>query len=109
MGIHEPPSGGEEIMPHYVVLGNWTDQGIRNVKDSPKRFDMVKDLAAKFGGRADVYITMGQYDFVGVMEMPNDEAVMQLVLQMGAQGNGRTTTLKAWTPDEATKVLAKLQ
>ncbi|TLZ58023.1 MAG: GYD domain-containing protein [Methanobacteriota archaeon] len=96
-------------MPHYFVLGNWTDQGVRNVRESPKRIDAAKDLASKLGGRFEVYLTMGQYDFVGVGEMPNDEAVMQFALQIGSQGNARTTTLKAWTQGEATKVIAKLQ
>ena len=96
-------------MPHYFVLGNWTDQGVRNLRESPKRIDAAKELASKLGGRFEVYLTMGQYDFVGVGELPNDEAVMQLALQIGSQGNVRTTTLKAWTQGEATKVIAKLQ
>ncbi|HTD80980.1 MAG TPA: GYD domain-containing protein [Thermoplasmata archaeon] len=95
-------------MPHYFVLGNWTDQGVRNVKDSPKRMDVAKELATKLGGRLEVYLTMGQYDFIGVGELPNDEAVMQLALQIGSQGNARTTTVKAWTQGESTKVIAKL-
>ena len=96
-------------MPHYFVLGNWTEQGIRNVRESPKRADAAKELASKLGGRIEVYYTMGQYDFVAIGEMPNDDAVMQFALQIGSQGNARTTTLKAWTQGEATKVLAKVQ
>ena len=95
-------------MPHYFVLGNWTDQGIRSVKDAPKRIDIANELATKLGGRAETYVTMGQYDFVSVLEMPNDDAVMQFALQMGTRGNARSTTLKAWTQGEATKVIAKL-
>lgn len=89
-------------------MGNWTDQGIRTVKDSPKRAEAAKALVEKLGGKMDVYITMGQYDFVAVSEAPNDEVVMQAALTIGSQGNVRTTTLKAWTPAEASKVLAKV-
>ena len=96
-------------MPHYFVLGNWTDQGVRNVRESPKRVDMAKDIASKLGGKLEVYYTMGQYDFVAIGDMPSDEAVMQLALQIGSAGNARTTTLKAWTQGEGTKVIAKLQ
>ncbi len=96
-------------MPNYFVLGNWTDQGVRNVRESPKRVDAAKAMAEKLGGKLEVYYTMGQYDFIAVAQAPNDEAVMQLALQIGAQSNARTTTIKAWTVNEATKVLAKIQ
>ncbi len=96
-------------MPNYFVLGNWTDQGVRNVRESPKRVDAAKAMAEKLGGKLDVYYTMGKYDFIAVAQAPNDEAVMQLALQIGSQGNARTTTIKAWTVNEATKVLAKIQ
>ena len=96
-------------MEHYFMLGNWTDQGVRNLRESPKRTDAAKDLASKLGGKLDVFMTMGQYDFIAVVEMPSDEAVAQLVLQLGGQGNVRTTTLKAWPMSEATKIISKLQ
>jgi uncharacterized protein with GYD domain len=102
------PPGEGSTMPHYFVLGNWTEQGIRNVRESPKRVDAAKELAAKLGGRLEVYYTMGQYDFVAVGELPNDDAVMTLALRIGSEGNVRTTTLKAWTQGEGTKVIAKL-
>ena len=95
-------------MPKYIILGNWTDQGVKTVKDTTKRADQAKALAAKMGGKLDVYWTMGAYDFVAVAEAPSDEAYMQLALTIGSQGNTRTTTLKAWTQDEAAKVVAKL-
>ena len=95
-------------MAKYIILGQWTDQGIRNVKDSPKRVDAVKALAAKVGGKIDVWYTMGKFDFVAIAEAPNDEAYMQLALTIGAQGNARTTTLKAWSTDDGAKVIAKI-
>ncbi|HKZ63484.1 MAG TPA: GYD domain-containing protein [Thermoplasmata archaeon] len=96
-------------MPHYVVLGNWTEQGIRTVKDVPKRVEASRALIKKNGGELHtVFVTMGKYDWVAIMEAPNDDAVMQIMLTLGAQGNTRTTTMKAWTPQDAGKVLAKI-
>jgi len=96
-------------MPHYISLVNWTEQGIRTVKESTKRVDTVNALASKLGAKMDVFYTMGEYDIVAVTEAPNDDAAMQLLLEVGKIGNVRTKTLKAWTVAEATKVLAKLQ
>ncbi len=96
-------------MPHYISLVNWTEQGIQTVKESTKRVDTVNALASKLGAKMDVFYTMGEYDIVAVTEAPNDDAAMQLLLEIGKIGNVRTKTLKAWTVAEATKVLAKLQ
>ncbi len=96
-------------MPHYISLVNWTEQGIRTVKESTKRVDAVNALASKLGAKMDVFYTMGEYDIVAVTEAPSDDAAMQLLLEIGKIGNVRTKTLKAWTVAEATKVLAKLQ
>lgn len=95
-------------MARYITLGKWTDQGIRNVKDLPKRAEAAKALVEKLGGKMDLYLTMGEYDFVAVSEAANDEVAMQVALALGSQGNIRTTTMKAWTAAESAKVLAKL-
>ncbi len=104
-----PHAGEVNGMPQYFILGNWTDKGIQNVRESPKRVDAVKALAEKLGGKLELYYTMGEYDFIAIANAPNDDAVMQLALQVGAQGNARTTTVKAWTVTEGTKVIAKVQ
>lgn len=96
-------------MPHYVSLVNWTEQGIKAVKESPKRVDAVTALAEKMGAKMQIFFTMGQFDIVALTEAPNDDVAMQLLLEIGRLGNVRTTTMKAWTPAEATKVLSKLQ
>ncbi len=95
-------------MPHYISLVNWTDQGIKNVKESPKRADAVQSLANRLGAKMQLFYTMGDYDVVALTEADNDETAMQLLLEIGRLGNVRTKTLKAWTTAEATKVLAKL-
>ena len=96
-------------MPSYISLGNWTEQGIKNVKESPKRADAVTALASKLGAKMQLFYTMGRYDMVVVTEAPSDEVAMQLLLEIGKLGNVRTQTLKAWTTSEVTKVIAKLQ
>src|SRR6267143_1433466 len=98
-----------EITPSYISLVNWTDQGVRNVKESPKRADAASALASKLGAKMDIFYTMGKYDLVVVTQAPNDETAMQIILELGKMGNIRTNTMKAWTAAEATKVIAKLQ
>ena len=96
-------------MPYYVTLGQWTEQGVRNVKDVPKRAEGSKAIIEKNGGKlVSALVTMGRYDFVLVSELPNDEAAMQAALTIGSQGNARTTTLKGWTVQEASKVVGKI-
>ncbi|TLZ75533.1 MAG: GYD domain-containing protein [Methanobacteriota archaeon] len=96
-------------MPHYISLGKWTDQGIKNVKESPKRADAVTALANKLGAKMEIFYTMGRYDIVAITEAANDEIANQLLLEIGRLGNVRTETLKAWTVSEGTKIVAKLQ
>ena len=96
-------------MPHYISLVNWTEQGIKNVKEAPKRVDAVNAMASKLGAKMEIFFTMGDYDLVALTEAPNDDAAMQMILEIGRLGNVRTKTMKAWTQAEATKVLAKLQ
>lgn len=96
-------------MPHYVILGNWTEQGIRNVKDSPKRAAAAKQAVQKAGGKwIGLYYTFGQYDFVAIMETPSDEAAMSVLLNLGSQGNVHTTTLRAFPESEGFKIIKKV-
>jgi len=96
-------------MPTYISLGNWTDQGVRNVKDASKRIDAAKQLMKAAGGELKAfYMTMGAYDLVTIAEAPNDEVVAKILLTIGGLGNVRTTTLRAFTEDETRKILASL-
>lgn len=96
-------------MATYVSLINYTDQGIRNVKDSPKRLDAAKKLLKDMGGELKAfYLTMGAYDIVIVAEAPSDEAVAKFSLAVGSAGNVRTTTLKAFNEAEYRKIIAAL-
>jgi uncharacterized protein with GYD domain len=96
-------------MPSYLTLINWTDQGIRNVKDSPQRLDAVKQAIQSAGGRLIFfYMLMGQYDLVTLFEAPDDESIARVLLSVGSQGNVRTTTLKAFTEDEYRRIIGSL-
>lgn len=96
-------------MATYIVLTNFTDQGIRNVKDSTKRADAVKEIAKKFGCTAkELYWTLGSYDVVGIFEAPDDASMTALGLAIGAGGNVRTQTMRAYSREEMNGVLAKL-
>ena len=96
-------------MAMYLMLLNWTDQGIRNIKESPKRMDAAKKLAKDFGGEiTTVYMTQGNFDLALVAEMPNDEKTASFVLKLGSLGNVRTTTLKAYSEDDYRKITGGL-
>jgi uncharacterized protein with GYD domain len=96
-------------MATYIVLTSFTDQGIRSVKDTAKRADAVKDLAKKFGVTAkEFYWTLGTYDVVAIFEAPDDASMTALGMAIGAGGNVRTQTMRAFSRQEINGVLAKL-
>ena len=96
-------------MTTYIVLASFTDQGIRNVKDTTKRADAVRELAKKFAVTAkEFFWTLGSYDVVAVFEAPDDASMTALGLAIGAGGNVRTQTLRAFSRDEMNGVLAKV-
>jgi len=96
-------------MPTYIALVDYTDQGIRNVKESPKRLDAAKKMLKDMGGEVkQFYLTMGAHDIVTVVEAPSDETLAKFVLMLAAGGNVRTTTLKAFTEAEYRKLISTL-
>ena len=96
-------------MPNYIVLVNWTDQGIKNVKDTVKRAKSFGGALEKAGGKSlGVYYTTGRYDIVAIVEAPNDEAIASVLYSTGSQGNIRTETLKAFSVAEANNIIEKL-
>ena len=96
-------------MPTYIVLYKLTDQGIRNIKEAPQRIEEgTKALEAAGGKVIGFYSVMGEYDYVGIGEAPNDETAIALALAIGSQGNVRTTTLKAFTKEEFAEIVKKL-
>ena len=96
-------------MPTYIVLVNWTDQGIRAVKESPRRLDATKKAIEAAGGKMlGFYLTMGRYDEVLIVEGPSDEVAATMALSSGSEGNVRTETLKAFREAEYRGIIAKI-
>ena len=96
-------------MPRYIVLLNWTDQGIKNVKDTVKRAKSFENAIEKTGGKSlGFYYTIGRYDMVAMVEASNDEAIASVLYSTGSLGNVHTETLKAFSMDEADNVIQKL-
>jgi uncharacterized protein with GYD domain len=97
-------------LSHYILFIKWTEQGISKINESPDRFSSFKAMLEKVGGKLiGGYYTFGEYDVVIVMEAPNDEAVMSLMLKVGSAGNVRTKTLKAFTTEEGIEIIKGLQ
>ena len=96
-------------MARYILLMNWTDQGVKNVKDSANRLDAAKALAKKMGCEMrEFYMTVGAYDMVVIAEAPNDETFAKFSLNLAMGGNIRTTTLKAFPEDAYRKIIGGL-
>jgi uncharacterized protein with GYD domain len=96
-------------MPTYVTLINWTEEGVRSFRESPQRANAVNAAAERVGARmVDLYWTVGQYDLVAVAEAPDEETISALMLGVAAQGNVRTTTMRAFSADEFQQVIDKV-
>ncbi len=96
-------------MATYIMLVNYTDRGIRTIKDSPDRLDDAKELAQSMGGSfKDVYLTLGAHDFVAILDLPDDAAAAKFAFALGSIGRVRTTTLKAFSEEEFRSLIADL-
>ena len=96
-------------MPLYVTLYKLTDQGIKNIKDSPKRLEAAsKSLEAVGGKLLGAYYTLGEYDLVVISEFPSEEVGVAQALAIGSLGNVRSSTMRAFTPAQFSEILKKL-
>ena len=94
-------------MPSYVMLANWTDQGVRSIDDLPKRIDQAKRLIADMGGQFNsLHMTMGAYDLIGIYDAPDDAVAVRFTLMIEKMGNLRTTSLKAF-PEQVLREIVK--
>ena len=92
-----------------MLLINWTHEGISKVKESYDRYNSFRASVEKAGGKLiGGYYTFGEYDVLIIIEAPNDETVISLMLKVGSAGNVRTKTLKAFTAEEAMKIIKEL-
>ena len=93
-------------MATYICLGDWTQQGIENIQDSPGRLDDAKKAVEAAGGAVrDFYMTTGAHDMVLVLEAPDDIALAKVLLMLGSKGSVRTTTMRAFTESEYREIV----
>jgi uncharacterized protein with GYD domain len=96
-------------MATYIVLVNFTQKGVGDIKESPARLEAAKGAFKDMGGELKAfYSVLGRYDSVVIAEAPDDETAAKLALAIGSQGNIRTETLRAFTEDEYRKIIAAL-
>lgn len=96
-------------MPRYVVLIDWTEQGVRNFKDTVDRYEAANSQLEGLGVRfEDTYWTLGNHDIVSIVDAPDDESLAAGLLAVAGAGNIRTTTLRAFSADEMRGVIGKV-
>ena len=96
-------------MATHIVLMKLTDQGIKDIKNAPQRVDAATKAIEAMGGKlTGFFFTLGEYDYVTIVEGLTDEAGASLLLKLGSAGNIRTTTLKAFTKNEFSEIVKKL-
>ncbi len=96
-------------MATYIMLGKWTPQGSQGVSEGLRRREAAKEVAKSFGGEIKkIYVTMGQYDIVVVLEAPNDATMAKIALKVGSFGNVSTQTLRAFDEGETDLLLASI-
>jgi len=96
-------------MPTYISLMKWTAKGIESIEEAPQRTKEAIEALGKMGGKlVGFYYVMGEYDMVGIAEAPSDEVAMAFLAGLGAAGNVRTTTMRAFTREEAREIMAKV-
>ena len=96
-------------MRSYVILANWTDQGVKNSRDTLKRAKSFRAVIESRRGKLREHLyTLGEYDIVMVTEFPDDETAAAAVLTLGSLGNVRAKTMRAFTDGETAAVIAQL-
>jgi uncharacterized protein with GYD domain len=96
-------------MPTFVTLINWTDQGVKNFRDTVDRYEAAQEALGQTGASfKDIYWTIGPYDIVGIVEAPDDETATAALLSVAGQGNVRTTSLRAFSASEMRSVIQKV-
>lgn len=97
------------VMPTYVLLTTFTEQGIENVRDSPERTEHAKEMVESLGGTwREFFVTMGRYDGIVIADFPDDEIAAQAVLTLAESGNVTTETLRAFSLDEFRAIIDSL-
>jgi uncharacterized protein with GYD domain len=96
-------------MATFIVMLSWTDQGIRSVKEAPKRMQAGRDLAKKLGAEIkQIYLTSGDSDLMVIIDAPDGDVVAKMALAVGSQGSARSRMMRAWTEAETVKMISEL-
>lgn len=96
-------------MATYIMLGNYTNQGMDKIRGAPARIDTFREALHGLGARLQCwYLVMGRYDFVALLEAPSDEVIARVALAVGAHGNIRTETIRAFSEDEFRQLVTDL-
>lgn len=96
-------------MPTYIAFGNWTDQGVRAIRESPRRLDAAKRQLEEMGGRfVGFWMTMGEHDMVLIYETPDDAVAARFTLTLGGLGSVRTRTMKAFPEAAYREIMVSL-
>jgi len=96
-------------MATYIMMGTFTQQGMDKIRGSPARIDTARETMHSLGAELKAwYVTLGQYDYVALIEAPNDETMAKIALSIGAHGNIRTQTLRAFTEQEYRQIITDL-
>ena len=96
-------------MATYITLLNYTEQGLKAIKESPSRLEKARQLLRSMGGELkSFYLAQGRYDAVAISEAPSDEVTAKFALTIGAQGNVRTETMRVFNEAEYRKIISSL-
>ncbi len=96
-------------MPTFLISMNWTEQGIHNIKDAPKRAAAARETAKKLGIELkETYVTTGEFDLLAIVESASGDNVAKFCMAIGSQGNVRTRTVRAWSQAEYAKLISEL-
>ncbi len=96
-------------MPEFIILGQFTQEGIKNIKDSPKRLENAKKLMESLGGALKVfYYTLGRYDFVAITEAPDLNSALKGAMMIGGEGSVRTETLVAYPAEKGAEIIKSI-
>jgi uncharacterized protein with GYD domain len=96
-------------MARYITLINFTEQGIKTIKDWDKRMAATRERLDRAGGKlVDVYLTLGEFDAIAITDAPNDDAALRAAIEYGMAGNGRSRTMRAFTAEETLRIVKQL-
>ena len=96
-------------MPTYIALHNFTDEGIRTIRETIQRADGAAELAKQYGASLQTYWTAGPYDVVYILEAPDEESANAFLLDVGSRGVVRTTTLRAYDREKMSEIIERLK